>query len=102
MNIMIKISVKQIEDNAIDGLMEIFLKDDESWEKISVMLPNLSGDGIMVYHDGRVRESHLEEFYPEPIFTDKIQINITGWFHIHHELIIEVKEEFTLIKIINK
>ena len=55
------------------------------------MLPSLSSDGIRVYHDGRVRESHLEEFYSKPIFTDEIKINITGWFYIHYELHIELK-----------
>ena len=98
---MIKISVKHIDENAVDGLAEIFLKDNESWKKISVILPNLI-DGIKVYHDGRVRESHLEEHHPKPIFTDEIQINIGGWFHIHYELHIELKEEYTLIYITYK
>ena len=99
---MIKINVKHIDENAVDGLAEIFLKDNESWGKISVILPSLSSDGIRVYHDGRLQEAHLEEQHPKPIFTDKIQINITGWFYIHYELHIELKEEYTHIYITYK
>ena len=99
---MIKINVKHIDENAVDGLAEIFLKDNESWGKISVILPSLSSDGIRVYHDGRLQESHLEEHHLKPIFTDEIQINITGWFYIHYELHIELKEEYTHIYITYK
>lgn len=99
---MIKINVKQIDENAVDGLAEIFLKDDDLCNKLSIHLPSLGGEGIRVYHDGRLQESHLEEHHLKPIFTDKIQINITGWFYIHYELHIELKEEYTHIYITYK
>ena len=46
---MIKINVKHIDENAVDGLAEIFLKDNESWEKISVILPSLSSEYVAKY-----------------------------------------------------
>lgn len=99
---MIKINVKHIDENAVDGLAEIFLKDDDLCNKLSIYLPSLGGEGIRVYHDGRLQEAHLEQHHPKPIFTDEIQINITGWFYIHYELHIELKEEYTLIYITDK
>ena len=41
---MIKINVKQIDENAVDGLAEIFLKDDDLCNKLSIHLPSLGGE----------------------------------------------------------
>ena len=97
---MIKISLKEISPEYHDGYTEVILKDKE--KKLSINLPSLGETGIKVYHDGRLYEKHLEGFNLKPIIIDEIIINITGWFYIHYKLLIEVKDEYTYIAIVDK
>jgi len=97
---MINIKIKQINEKYGDGRAELIQKD--TGKKILIALPELGEDGIKVSHDKRLYEKHLEKVYPNPIYIDEIRINITGWFYIFHELIIQANKEYTYITILNK
>lgn len=95
---MIKIKIENIHEGR-DGCAKCKVKDSEVL--LNVNLASIGDEGIRVYHDGRLEHYLLRKLWGPSIYLDEITINITGWFHIHYKLNINVKEEYTEIKIIN-
>ena len=94
---MVKIICGEVDVNKPDGMVDI--TEQATNVIFNIFLPDLNG-GIRVYHDGRLANDDLEKFIGKSFYCKEIRINITGWFHIHYKLIIEVKEDYTFINIV--
>ena len=96
---MVRIICGEVDAKDPDGMIDIM-------ERTSNLIFNLSlldlNSGIIVYHDGRLANDELEKFLGKSFYCKEIRINMTGWFHIHYKLIIEVKEDYTFIDILYK
>ena len=63
---------------------------------------NMINEDYFTYALVCIRLCYLMRVYLFLLPQDEIQINITGWFYIHYELHIELKEEYTHIYITYK
>jgi hypothetical protein len=73
-----------------------------SGDSFSVNLITLAEDGMRVCHDGRLEHKSLETLFKTPVYLTEISINITSLFHIHYRLLVDVKKDYTSIKILNR
>ena len=96
---MVRIICGEVDEKDPDGVVDIVER--TSNLIFNLFLPDLDG-GIKVYHDGRLANDYLEKFLGKSFYCKEIRINMTGWFHIHYKLVIEVKEDYTFIDILYK
>lgn len=100
---MVKINVKMDKTGEIPSGQLVFYEK-ETNEKIVIFLPTLNSDGVLIHReDGKIEIGNrpsIDYYTNNPPKTDEVTIFIDGWFHIHHELVIEVKEELTYIAVL--
>lgn len=101
---MVKINVKRDETGEIPNGQLVFYERQTN-ERIVIFLPTLNSDGVLIHHeDGKIEIGNLPsiDYYTNnPPKTDEITIFIDGWFHIHYELVIDVREELTYIAVLS-
>jgi len=99
---MVKINVCDVDDCDVDGL----LKCETNLGPVTINLPGLGEDGVLLRDDGVIEVGGARpsiEFYTDnPPRTSEVFINITGWFYIHFRLVIEVKDGFTYVAVLDK
>ena len=99
---MVKINVCEVKDCNVDGL----LKCETDRGPLTINLPSLGEDGVLLSDDGVIEAGGARpsiKFYTDnPPKTSEVFISITGWFYIYYRLVIEVKEGFTYVAVVDK
>ena len=99
---MVKINVCKMDDCEVNGL----LKCETQRGPVTINLPSLGSDGVLLRHDGIIEVGGarpcIEFFTDNPPRTDEVFINITGWFYLYFKLVIEVKRDFTYVAVVER